>query len=198
MVSVILIGLSFTNKISDPAYFESFSQPKYTTVPKINPTVYNFQRPFLRGLFLEGLHFGGVYIRWEICVTKFIGLAYGWKANKKLSVTIPLLICYFVLFFFLFYLRAISKCNLPGPYINSEDRTIERRVFCITSLGGSYLKGLIHGGAYFRNFTVITKVSNPFFLPFFYERYTRLTTQWLQNYWVRSPTMGKIILKIES
>ena len=102
MVSVILIGLSFTNKISDPAYFESFSQPKYTTVPKINPTVYNFQRPFLRGLFLEGLHFGGVYIRWEICVTKFIGLAYGWKANKKLSVTIPLLICYFVLFFFSF------------------------------------------------------------------------------------------------
>ena len=26
--------------------------------------------------------------------------------------------------------------------------------FCVTSLGGLYLEGLIHGGAYFRNFTV--------------------------------------------
>ena len=31
---------------------------------------------------------------------------------------------------------------------------IYRRVFCLTGLGGSYLEGLIHGGAYFRNFTV--------------------------------------------
>ena len=29
-----------------------------------------------------------------------------------------------------------------------------RRVFYITGLGGLYLEGLIHGGAYFRNFTV--------------------------------------------
>ena len=27
-------------------------------------------------------------------------------------------------------------------------------VFCVTILGGLYLAGLIHGGAYFRNFTV--------------------------------------------
>ena len=26
--------------------------------------------------------------------------------------------------------------------------------FCVTSSGGLYLEGLIHGGAYFRNFTV--------------------------------------------
>ena len=26
---------------------------------------------------------------------------------------------------------------------------------CVTGLGGSYLEGLIHGGAYFRSFTVI-------------------------------------------
>ena len=26
--------------------------------------------------------------------------------------------------------------------------------FCVTGLGGVYLEGLIHGGAYFRNFTV--------------------------------------------
>ena len=29
---------------------------------------YLFQRPFLRGLFLEGLIFGGAYVRREICV----------------------------------------------------------------------------------------------------------------------------------
>ena len=28
------------------------------------------------------------------------------------------------------------------------------RFFCVTGLGGLYLEGLIHGGAYFRNFTV--------------------------------------------
>ena len=28
-------------------------------------------------------------------------------------------------------------------------------VFCVTGLGGLYLEGLIHGGAYFRNFTVV-------------------------------------------
>ena len=31
---------------------------------------------------------------------------------------------------------------------------IKRRVFCVTGLGGLYLEGPIHGGAYFRNFTV--------------------------------------------
>ena len=28
--------------------------------------------------------------------------------------------------------------------------------FCVTSLGGLYLEGLIHGGAYFQNFMVFT------------------------------------------
>ena len=27
--------------------------------------------------------------------------------------------------------------------------------FCVIALGGLYLEGLIHGGAYFRNFTVL-------------------------------------------
>ena len=33
--------------------------------------------------------------------------------------------------------------------------TIKRRDFCVTGLGGLYFVGLIHGGAYFRKFTVI-------------------------------------------
>ena len=38
-----------------------------------------------------------------------------------------------------------------GAYIRTGDLT---EVFCITSFKGLYLEGLIHGRAYFRNFTV--------------------------------------------
>ena len=40
----------------------------------------------------------------------------------------------------------------PGELI-SEGR-FNGGFFCVTGLGGLYLEGLIHGGAYFRNFTV--------------------------------------------
>ena len=49
--------------------------PRYRKIPKISPGAYIFERPFLRGLFLEGLIFGGAYLWREICVSKFIGLA---------------------------------------------------------------------------------------------------------------------------
>ena len=41
---------------------------KSRKIPKISPGAYIFERPFLRGLFLEGLIFGGAYLRREICV----------------------------------------------------------------------------------------------------------------------------------
>ena len=47
---------------------------RYCKIPKISLGAYIFQRPFLRGLFLEGLIFGGAYLRKEICVSKPIGL----------------------------------------------------------------------------------------------------------------------------
>ena len=47
----------------------------YHKIPKISPGAYIFQRPSLRGLFLEGLIFGEAYLRREICVSKSIGLA---------------------------------------------------------------------------------------------------------------------------
>ena len=47
----------------------------YRKILKISPGAHIFQRPFLRGLFLEGLIFGGAYVRREICVSKSIGLA---------------------------------------------------------------------------------------------------------------------------
>ena len=54
----------------------SLSVEKYRKVPKISPGDYIFERPFLRGLFLEGIIFGGAYLRREICVSESIGPAY--------------------------------------------------------------------------------------------------------------------------
>ena len=48
---------------------------KYGKIPKTSPGAYIFQRPFLKGFFLEGPIFGGAYVRREICVSKLIGLA---------------------------------------------------------------------------------------------------------------------------
>ena len=56
----------------DRLTMSSFS---YRKIPKISPGAYIFQRPILMGLFLEGLTFGGAYLRREICVSKSIGLA---------------------------------------------------------------------------------------------------------------------------
>ena len=47
----------------------------YCKIPKISPDAYIFHRPLLRGLFLEGLIFGGAYLQREICVSKSIGHA---------------------------------------------------------------------------------------------------------------------------
>ena len=74
----------------------------YGKIPKISPGAYIFQRPFLRDLFLEGLIFGGAYVRREICVSKSIGLA------SKLVVNLPFLLC------FTLYSRANSKYKSPG------------------------------------------------------------------------------------
>ena len=52
---------------------------KYCKIPKISPRAYIFQRPFLRGLFLQGPIFGRAYVPREICIIKSVGLACSWK-----------------------------------------------------------------------------------------------------------------------
>ena len=47
---------------------------EYRKILKISPGAYIFQRPFLRGLFLEGLIFEGAYLQRKICISKSIGL----------------------------------------------------------------------------------------------------------------------------
>ena len=57
--------------------------------------------------------------------------------------------------FALFYFVFAGKFQVQAPrgaYIRRGDLT---EGFCVTILGGLYLEGLIHGGAYFRKFTVI-------------------------------------------
>ena len=143
---------------------------KYRRIPKISPRGYIFQMPFLRGLFLEGLIFGGAYLRRsEIGVSKSIGLANlvpralfpgsgphhqsqgeapwerGCGVALQLEVNLPfllLLLCTWGQF---------SKYKPPWG-LNLEGR-FNGEFFCVTGLG-LYLEGLIHGGAYFLNFTV--------------------------------------------
>ena len=56
----------------------------------------------------------------------------------------------FALFYFVFEGNFPSTSS-QGAYIWRGDLT---GFFCITVLGGLFLEGLIHGGAYFRYFTV--------------------------------------------
>ena len=111
----------------------------YRKIPKISPGAYIFQWTFLRGLFLEGLIFGGAYVRREMCVSKLIKLA---CSGKEIHHFCFVLLC----------IRGkIPSTSPPGAYIRRGDLT---EGFCVTILGGLYIEGLIHGGAYFPNFTV--------------------------------------------
>ena len=73
---------------------------------KIWPGAYIFQSPFYEALVCVG-----VYILWEICVTKSLRLAYSYQANKNIMVTVPYLLC------FTSCLSAISVKD-PGAYIS--------------------------------------------------------------------------------
>ena len=69
-----------------------------------------------------------------------IGLASLIVGSNKFTV--------FALFYFVFE----GKVQAPlGAYSWRGDLT---KGFCVMSLGGLYMEGLIHGGAYFANFTV--------------------------------------------
>ena len=80
------------------------------------------------------------YVRWEICVSKSIGLACSGKEIYHFPIV---LLCIRV---------QIPSASPPGAYIRRGDLT---EGFSSTILGGLYLEGLIHEGAYFRKFTVV-------------------------------------------
>ena len=102
---------------------------KYRNIPKISPGAHIFQRPFLKGLFFEGLIYGGKFafqIDWASLIV-----------GSKFTV--------FALFYFVF--EGIFPSTSPrGTYIWRCDLT---EGFLRYRFGG-----FIFGGAYFRNFTV--------------------------------------------
>ena len=98
----------------------------YRKIPKISPRAYIFQRPFLRGLFLEGLIFGGAYLWREICLSKSIGLTLWLEGN------LPFLLC------FALYLRAIPSTSPWGAYIW---RGYLMEGFLCHEIGGLYFGG---------------------------------------------------------
>ena len=59
-------------------------------------------------------------------------------------------------FFALFYFVFEDNFQVQAPKGLIFAGLILHRVVCVMSLGGLYLEGLIHGRAYFQNFTVIT------------------------------------------
>ena len=56
--------------------------------------------------------------------------------------------------FVLLCIRGQIPSTSPPGDLYSEGQ-FNRGVFCTTILGDLYLEGLIHGGPYFRNFTVV-------------------------------------------
>ena len=67
------------------------------------------------------------------------------------SITAGRKFTFFALYYFVFEGNCQVQAPRGGAYIWRGDLT---EGFCVTSLGGLYLEGLIHGGAYFWNFTV--------------------------------------------
>ena len=87
---------------------------------------------------------GPIYIRRGLSTEGYLRFKIDWASlivGSKFTVL--------ALFYFLFEGNFPSK-SPRRAYIWRGDLT---GVFCVTGLG-SYLEGLIHGGAYFRNFTV--------------------------------------------
>ena len=102
----------------------------YRKILKISPGAQvHFSKTLFEGLILEGLIFGGAYLRREICLSKSTGLA------LQLEVNLPFLLC------FTLYLGAIFQVQAPEGLIFWRDDLTEG--FLCYQFGG-----LIFGGAY--------------------------------------------------
>ena len=108
----------------------------YSKIPKISPGANIFQRPFLRGLFLEGFMYEG-----KFTFQNRSGQPYSWKE-------------FYRFFFFVLLCKVEDNFQVQDPggaYIWRGDLT---EGFLRYEFGG-----LIHGGAYFRSLTVFQTFS---------------------------------------
>ena len=99
---------------------------------------------------MEGLIFEWAYIRRGLSTEGNLRYKIDW-VSLQWEGNLPFLLCLTL------YSRANSKYKPPPPgggaYIRKGDLT---KGFLRYDFGGFYLKGVIHGGAYFRNFTVVS------------------------------------------
>ena len=72
-------------EVAGPAGHQYSRSLNTVTIPKISHGAYIFQRPFLGGLVLERLIFGGAYLRGEIGFSKPIGPAHCWFSVSRHS-----------------------------------------------------------------------------------------------------------------
>ena len=112
---------------------------EYRKIPKINSGAYIFQRPFLRGLI-----FGGAYIRRRLSPEGNLRFKIDW-ASLIVGRKFTRYSFFFLVFEGNFQVQArggggayIWRCDFTEGFLRYE----------------LYLEKLIHGGAYFRNFTV--------------------------------------------
>ena len=113
---------------------------EYRKIPKISPGAYSFQRPFLRSLFLKGL----AYIRRGLSSEGNLRFKLDWASlivRSKFTV--------FALFYFVFE-GNFPSASPPGAYIWKGDLTEGFLLY--------RFEGLIHKGAYFRDFTVLFRL----------------------------------------
>ena len=110
---------------------EVTTNQRYRKIPKISPGAYIFQRPFLGGLLLVGLIFGGAYLRRGICVLKSIGLAYSCKEIYRFCFV---LLCIWGPF---------PSTSSPGGFYSEGRRN--GGFFALRVWGGLYKEGLIFG-----------------------------------------------------
>ena len=82
----------------------------YCKILKISSGAYIFQSPFLRGLFLEGLIFGGAYVRRGFSMEGNLRFKFDWASlivGRKFTV--------FALFYFVF--EGNFQVQVPGGLI---------------------------------------------------------------------------------
>ena len=121
---------------------------RYRKIPKISPGAYIFQRPFFRGLFLEGLIFGGAYVRREIFVSKSIGLA---CSEKEIYHFCFVLLC----------IREQIPCTSPPGGLYSKGR-FNGGFFALRFWGAYIWRGLL--SEFYGSFFSISQEA-PFFHP---------------------------------
>ena len=129
LLEVILTAPS-RKRNNTPSCSTPLKSSTYRKIPKISPGAYIFQRLFLRGLYSEGLIYGGKFAFQNRLGKSIVG--------RKFTV--------FALFYFVFE-GNFPSTSPQGAYIWRDDLT--------EGFLGYRFGGLIHGGACFRNFTGI-------------------------------------------